>query len=338
MDEQEHAPTSQQQAPDQAGPPTQPPIYPPTGNLPPQGKGGHSESEPTRAEKTMNRATVVIAICAFVSMAAVCIQAFEMVTGASDTSAIAGAAQQQVCAANRFADSADEINTGIGQAVIKLQAQASDMESLAKATQNANKIARDAVKLQVSAYNPYLEISDVSGHAPDTSRAGGPPANQGTSFFLTKENFSIQFYVTNSSAGEAKNIRFAVSKAYQTRGGLPAYMMAQDIQDAMSAGVPPLTEVQEIDDLEGHIKTDQPVIFTLASAADPHQMLMSEVAQWFYGEMYWDSELGSTHGWKEGFCFVIQIRTQDGGQTITPCGIHEEGVRPRKAQKEHGKK
>lgn len=303
----------------------QPPPTPPTPiviNIPPPEKNGLSVTD------------WITAVSTFIIMIWAGLQWLEMHGAGGQTEQLIKAANINACAARQiaaaadknaiaaagFATSAEEINTGIGEAAKKLGEQA-------KATRAANKIAEDAVKLQVSNYNPILEISDVRGNNLFPDPLDRTP-NQPTKFFVFKDHISFQFYVTNKGIGEAKNIHFAMSKAHDVRNGIAANTMADEIRMAVDRSGMNLTEASKIPDLEGGTKTQHPVVFTAAPGVDPHELLMRDVAEWFYGEMYWDNEIAVTHGWKRRFCFVIRPTTGD-GETIASCGIPQEGVSPR---------
>lgn len=110
----------------------------------------------------MSGATVVIALGTLVSAAAIGLQLGEMKKGGLDTKAIADAAQQQVCAANRFANSADKINVGIGQAVAKLQSQAEKMDT---ARVSAEKDSTKALQATISNFHEqqraWVSITEI---------------------------------------------------------------------------------------------------------------------------------------------------------------------------------
>ncbi len=281
----------------------------------------------TKSEWVMVFLTFVIATTGVVGIILV-------IQSSGDTRKIIAAAQQQACAARQiaaasnrnavaaesFATSAGQISDGIGESVKKLAAQA-------KATQTSAKAAEIALKLQVSDYNPILDIGDVRGNNlfPDPSDR---IPNQPTNFFVSKDQISFQFFVSNGGRGEAKNIHFAMSDAHQVRNGIPANLMADEIRMVVERGGINLTEAGMIWDLEGGTKTQHPVVYTARPGIDPGQLLRMDIAEWFYGELYWDNELGATHGWKRRLCFVIRPNTGY-GQTITSCGIPQEGVSPR---------
>lgn len=230
-------------------------------------------------------------------------------------------------AAESFSKSSADISRSMGDAVKKLGEQA-------KATRAANKIAEDAIRLEISGYNPSLEITGVSGY---NVMFGRPfdVAGQTTNFFVTKDNISFQFYINNVSLGEATDVHYAVSKAH--RFTLPRYAQSTPYEiSRMLSSDSGLNKPVSIGNLEGRTKTTQPVVITATPGLDPQEMFHKDVAVWFYGELYWKSEIESTHGWKRVFCFLI--KTGNGAETITPCEIPEEGVFPIEEDKKKTKR
>lgn len=221
-------------------------------------------------------------------------------------------------AAESFSKSSADISRSMGDAVSKLRDQA-------KATSAANKIAEDATEMEVSGYNPYLEITDIEGHN-ILDELDLTVGNQPTIFFVNKNKISFQFYLNNTGPGEAKDIYYAVSGAHRLINVRTQQAAAYQISDAINKGERGVNKAVSFGDLEGHTKSTEPVVITTPYGVDPLEMLHHDTEEWFYGELYWSSEIGTPHGWKRVFCFVI--RAANGGEVITPCGIHEEGVFP----------
>ncbi len=98
--------------------------------------------------------TTFIALGTIVSAAAIVLQWREMVNGEADTTAIKVAAQQQAKAADRFAVSAGNINTEIGNAVGKLNLQAAATKSIADQALKQAITAREAFEAES---RPYLD-------------------------------------------------------------------------------------------------------------------------------------------------------------------------------------
>jgi hypothetical protein len=91
----------------------------------------------SKSEKIMVWATCVIAAGTLVSAGAIWFQWRVMVNGGEDTKNLVTYAQQQACAAKSFAASADKINMGVGNAVIKLSQQADDAEAFFRTDERA---------------------------------------------------------------------------------------------------------------------------------------------------------------------------------------------------------
>jgi hypothetical protein len=81
--------------------------------------------EMSKAERVMSRWAFVTAIGTLVSAVAICFQWHEMHTGGA-------VADKQAAAAQHFAEAADKINGGVGDAVAKLNIQAGNTEKLAE--------------------------------------------------------------------------------------------------------------------------------------------------------------------------------------------------------------
>ena len=105
----------------------------------------------TRNEKVMMWLTGVIAFGTLVSAVAIGFQWYELHEGGFDTAAIAKAAKQQACAAQKsaqaardFADSAANINVGITDAVKELNRQAKEAELSRRTSSEASQKTLDA--------------------------------------------------------------------------------------------------------------------------------------------------------------------------------------------------
>jgi hypothetical protein len=119
-------------------PPANPPPVPPIGG---QGAAtGRQDEQPdklTKNDEVMIALTVAIALGTIVSAAAIVLQWREMVGGGKQTDKIIEAANINACAAKSFATSADKINRGVGNAVIKLGQQADDAEQFFRTDERA---------------------------------------------------------------------------------------------------------------------------------------------------------------------------------------------------------
>jgi hypothetical protein len=138
---------------------SQTPIEP-LSKVPPSLSGPPSEqnkkfdkvSEIKASDWIMVIATIFIAIGTLVSAGAICFQWYEMHTGSVDTKAIADAAEKQADAAKDFAQNAERINEGIGNAVLKLDAQAQAIQRSADAAKTAAAIAQETLHVSERAY------------------------------------------------------------------------------------------------------------------------------------------------------------------------------------------
>jgi hypothetical protein len=149
MGDKEQAPDKQ--TPAEVPPPVPPPVDPPQPPPNPDPKNGEDPRKMSKSEKIMVWATCVIAAGTLVSAGAICFQWYEMHTGGADTKAIANAAQKQVCAANRsvdaaqkFADTAEDINKGIKDAAQQLQASAENSKQWTKTVQASMRLDQRA--------------------------------------------------------------------------------------------------------------------------------------------------------------------------------------------------
>src|ERR1017187_784042 len=101
---------------------------------------------PYRERPNWTDKAVVALTIGIVAMAGM--QWWEMHTGGIDTKAIADAAKQQACAAKSFAANADKINTGIGNAVLRLGQQADDAETFFRTDERAWVVVDQVVLLE----------------------------------------------------------------------------------------------------------------------------------------------------------------------------------------------
>lgn len=151
----------------------------------------------SKSDKIMSICTIFIALGTVVSAVAIGLQLREMIKGGLDTKAIAHAAQQQVCAANRFADSADKINAGIGLAVVQLQTQAGKMD---KARESEEKNSANNLQSTIDDFHrdqrAWLSAQPAVG-VPETAP------------------FDINFPITNSGKTPATHVIVYFSGHYE---------------------------------------------------------------------------------------------------------------------------
>jgi hypothetical protein len=162
MGEKEQAPDKQQQTPAEVPPPVPPPVDPPQPPPNPDPERYENPKKMSKSEKIMVWATCVIAAGTLVSAGAICFQWREMVNGGVDTAAIKIAAQKQADAAQQFADTAEDINGSIGDAVKKLDAQAKGTQRSANAAKSAavtaDKVLHVSERAYVVAGQPTIDI------------------------------------------------------------------------------------------------------------------------------------------------------------------------------------
>jgi hypothetical protein len=129
----------------------------------------NQESPADKAARRTAEATVVLARVTVVLAILSALTLWQIYEGGIDTHALADAANRQVCAAEKsakaardFADTADEINSGIQDAVRKLNIQAQKLGETAKQTadlasntKEANKISQTALEIQT---RPWIGI------------------------------------------------------------------------------------------------------------------------------------------------------------------------------------
>jgi hypothetical protein len=95
------------------------------------------ESPADRAARRTADATVWIQRLTWVLAAVAALTLVELIQGGADTKALVDASKKQAEAAQQFADTADDINGSIGDAVDKLDAEAKNSAAAIKATQDA---------------------------------------------------------------------------------------------------------------------------------------------------------------------------------------------------------
>jgi hypothetical protein len=158
VDEQKDAAPQQNQSAPEIPPPVPPSVDPPNSPPNPAYENAARPKKMNTSDKIMVWATCVIAAGTLVSAAAIYEQWREMVKGGADTGALVGYAQRQAddadkiklsadkqaTAAQKFADTAGLINSGIGDAVKKLDAQANNSAASIKTTQEAIRLEQRA--------------------------------------------------------------------------------------------------------------------------------------------------------------------------------------------------
>lgn len=102
-----------------------------------------------------------IALGTMVSAIAIAFQWHEMHIGGKDTTRIADASEKQTLAAQKFADSAKEINTGIGTAVDKLNIQAEQTRNLARHAAIQADIMRRQLSTYIASQVPILSLKEL---------------------------------------------------------------------------------------------------------------------------------------------------------------------------------
>jgi hypothetical protein len=158
------------------------------------------------------------------------LQWYEMHPGGADTATIANAANQQACAARRiaeasirnasaaegFATSAGLINTGIGNAVVKLEAQVRAVEESRKSSEAAStKSLNNSIEASRLDERAWMGVSEVL--VSDSSKERGFPAavvfvNSGKTAANNAETAAGYHYsatpVYGPSQSEIKNLIF----------------------------------------------------------------------------------------------------------------------------------
>lgn len=151
----------------------------------------------SKSDKIMVWATCVIAAGTLVSAAAIALQWREMVKGGTDTSMLVGyaqrqaddadkiklSAQNQAIAAHQFANTADDINSNINDAVGKLDAQS-------KATQDTARFVVSGNRPWIIPYFPPQHKRTIQESNVEWHNAGKSPA---VGVFSTAEYFVGEF-------------------------------------------------------------------------------------------------------------------------------------------------
>src|ERR1700722_18432464 len=154
LDEKRNAPSEANQPTPEAKPAIQPPIdlpaLPPAAPPPPPPavqslpEDSHDPKQGRISDVIMVVATVFIAVGTLVSAGAICFQWYEMHAAGVDTKNLVEYARQQTGSASSFAHSTDSMNTGIANAVTKLDLQAKEIEESRKYAEQASAKALQA--------------------------------------------------------------------------------------------------------------------------------------------------------------------------------------------------